>query len=87
MTGVQAGDVTPGAVRTIVDQIAAQGIPAVFVEPQFNQDVLRQVARDTGVRVGVISSDVLTDEAPTYVAMMRANARTLAEFLGNDTGR
>ena len=87
LTGVQAGDVTPGAVRAIVDQIRAEGIPAIFAERQFNQDVLRQVARDAGVRVGFISSDVLTEETPTYVEMMRANAVTLAELLGDEPGR
>ncbi len=87
LAGSQAGDVTSGAVGAIVDRIRNEGIPAVFAEPQFNQDVLRQVARDTGAAVGIIYSDVLIDEAPTYLDMMRANARNIAALLGGDEGR
>jgi len=75
-----ASDVTPGAVEKIIREIQSEGIPAIFAEPQFNQDVLQQVARDTGIKVGVIHS--LSDSTtPTYIGLMTANANSLAENL------
>jgi zinc transport system substrate-binding protein len=75
-----ASDVTPGAVKAIVSQIQSEGIPAIFAEPQFAPDVLKQAAKDTGIKVGIIHS--LPDStAPTYIDMMRSNARSLVENL------
>jgi ABC-type Zn uptake system ZnuABC Zn-binding protein ZnuA len=73
-----AGEVTPEKVVSVMKVIKAEGIPAVFAEPQFRQDVLEQAARDTGVRVGTIYSDALNDKVPTYIEMMRFNAKSLA---------
>lgn len=75
-----ASDVTPGAVKAIISQIQSEGIPAIFAEPQFAPDVLKQSAKDTGIKVGIIHS--LPDStAPTYIDMMRSNARSLVENL------
>jgi ABC-type Zn uptake system ZnuABC Zn-binding protein ZnuA len=76
-----AGEVTPEKVVSVMKVIKAEGIPAVFAEPQFRQDVLEQAARDTGIRVGTIYSDTLDDMLPTYIEMMRFNAKSLAEHL------
>ena len=58
----------------------AQGIPYVFVEPQFNTRVVAQAARDAGVGVAAIYS-LPNSEYPTYLEMMRANADSLARHL------
>ena len=76
-----AGDVTPGAVARVLESIKTEGIPAVFAEPQFNEDVMNEAAQDAGVVVAPIYSDALSDEVPTYIEMMRFNARSLAEHL------
>jgi ABC-type Zn uptake system ZnuABC Zn-binding protein ZnuA len=76
------GDFSPARVAEIVSLIRQERIPAIFAEPQFAQDALRQIARDTGVAVGAIISDALTDQTPTYIEMMRANAGSLAGLLG-----
>jgi ABC-type Zn uptake system ZnuABC Zn-binding protein ZnuA len=76
-----AGEVTPEKVINVMKVIKAEGIPAVFAEPQFRQDVLEQAARDTGVRAGTIYSDTLDDKVPTYIEMMRFNAESLAAHL------
>ena len=76
-----AGEVTPEKVVKVMKVMKAEGIPAVFAEPQFRQDVLEQAARDTGVRVGTIYSDTLDDKVPTYIKMMRFNAKSLAKQL------
>ena len=75
-----ASEVTPGAVVTVLERIREDGIPAVFVGPQFSPDVMEQAARDAGVRVGIIRSMVDNDVA-TYIDMMRLNAMSLAEHL------
>jgi ABC-type Zn uptake system ZnuABC Zn-binding protein ZnuA len=75
------GEVTPEKVVRVMEVIKAEGIPAIFAEPQFKPDVLEQAARDTGVRVGTIYSDALDDKVSTYIEMMRFNARSLARNL------
>ncbi|HJN85888.1 MAG: metal ABC transporter substrate-binding protein [Dehalococcoidia bacterium] len=76
-----AGDVIPAAIVAVLDQVADGGLPAVFVEPQFRSEVIERAAQDAGVAVGTIYSDVLDEDVSTYIEMMRANARTLAEYL------
>jgi ABC-type Zn uptake system ZnuABC Zn-binding protein ZnuA len=76
-------DVTPSAVVDVLARVKEQGIPAVFVEPQFNPGVLEQAARDAGIRVGTIYSDALDAQAPSYMDMMMYNARSLRELLEN----
>jgi len=75
-----ASDVTPGAIIAVMKLVREEGIPAVFTEPQFNDDVLRRAARDAGVGVGTIHS-LPNDDLPTYLDMMRYNAKTVAEHL------
>ncbi|MDP6550006.1 MAG: metal ABC transporter substrate-binding protein [Dehalococcoidia bacterium] len=76
-----ADDVSPAAIVAVLDQVADGGLPAVFVEPQFPPEIIERAARDAGVAVGTIYSDVLDENASTYIEMMRANARTLVEYL------
>ncbi len=76
-----ASDVTPGAVTQVMERVRAEGIPAVFAEPQFSADVLEQAARDTGVRVGIIYSDTIDDKVLSYIEMMRFNSQSLVENL------
>lgn len=76
-----AGDVTPEAVVKVMERISEQEIPVVFAEPQFNSEVLRRVASDSQVGIGLIYSDVLDDRVPTYIDMMKFNAASLAENL------
>ena len=76
-----ASDVTPGDIIAVMGQIKLDGIPAVFTEPQFNSDVLRQASQDAGVEVGIIRA-LVDDQTLTYIDMMRANARSLVENLG-----
>ena len=75
-----ASVVTPERIVTVMERIGEEGIPAVFVEPQFSPQVMEQAARDTGVSVGTIYS-LADDNVPTYIDMMRFNARSLAGHL------
>ena len=71
------GQVTPGRIVEVMERIKGEGIPVVFVEPQFSPAVMEQAARDTGVAVGAIYSDSLNGDVSTYIEMMRFNANSL----------
>lgn len=78
---------TPQQVRAVIDAVRADQIPVVFSESTISPKPARQVARETGARYGgVLYVDSLTDAkgpAPTYLALLQANADTIvAGFLG-----
>jgi zinc/manganese transport system substrate-binding protein len=58
---------------------------AIFVENMANPKIAAEIARESGAKVGgTLFSDALSDEkgpAPTYIAMMRHNAKMLVEAL------
>lgn len=79
---------TPRQVRAVVDAVRANKIPVVFSESTISPKPARQVARETGARYGgVLYVDSLTDAdgpAPTYLALLETNARTIVRgFLGD----
>ena len=71
----------------IITQIRASKIPAVFLENISDPRLIRQIAAETGARVGgTLYSDGLTGEkgdAPTYIDMVRHNIRALTSALAN----
>lgn len=81
LVGSDASQVSPGPVVEILEQVKAQGIPAVFAEPQFSSGLLQKAAEDAGVEVGPIYSDVQGGEAASYIDMMLFNANSLARLL------
>ena len=68
--------------RRLIGQIRAQNITALFLENISNSAVLRQIARETGVKIGgTLFSDALSPAngpASTYLDMMRHNTRLMA---------
>ena len=80
-------DAAPSAkdVARIITQIKKQKIPAVFMENVTDPRLLKQIADETGARIGgTLYSDALTDEkgeAPTYIDLIRHNIRTLSAAL------
>ena len=78
--GAHAEDVSPDDIANVLELVEDRGLPAVFAEPQFSGDALGQVARDTGIQVGIIRS-LPDDEFPDYISMMRSNADQLAQML------
>jgi zinc/manganese transport system substrate-binding protein len=74
-------------VATIIAQIKAGKIPAVFLENIADPRLMRQIASETGAAIGgTLYSDSLTKpngEAPSYIEMMRHNVRTIANALAN----
>jgi len=60
-------------------------VPAVFIESTINPKMLKQIAKDNGVRIGgELFADSLGDEdsaAPTYIDMLRSNTDTIVKAL------
>lgn len=72
-------------IAAIIGQIKAQKIPAVFLENISDDRLIRQIAAETGAKVGgILISDGLTGEkgpAPTYIDMVRHNIKALTSAL------
>jgi ABC-type Zn uptake system ZnuABC Zn-binding protein ZnuA len=68
-------------IKELGEIIRRQRVRAVFKEPQVNARLLDRAARDAGVRVEILYSDALTRDVPSYIAMMRRNADTIARSL------
>lgn len=82
---------TPQQVRAVIDAVREHKIPVVFSESTISPKPARQVARETGARYGgVLYVDSLTDAkgpAPTYLALLETNAKTIVNgFLGAQAG-
>lgn len=73
------------SLSVLVRQIRRERISALFLENIADNRLIEQIARETGVKVGGrLFSDALSAKdgpAPTYVAMMRQNARLLTEAM------
>lgn len=71
----------------IITQIKTAKIPAVFLENISDPRLIRQIAAETGARIGgTLYSDSLTGEkgdAPTYIDMVSHNIRALTSALAN----
>ncbi len=69
----------------IITQIRAAKIPAVFLENISDPRLIRQIAAETGAKVGgTLYSDSLTGEkgdSPTYIDMVRHNIKALTSAL------
>jgi zinc/manganese transport system substrate-binding protein len=74
-------------IAAIVSQIKAGKIPAVFFENISDPRLMRQIAAETGARIGgTLYSDSLSGEkgdAPTYIDMVRHNIMALTSALAN----
>ena len=72
-------------VAKLIRQIRAQKIKAVFVENVADTRLLEQIASETGAQIGgKLYPGALSESdgpAPTYLAMMRHNARILSQAL------
>jgi zinc/manganese transport system substrate-binding protein len=72
-------------VAAIITLIRSKKIAGVFLENVTDPRLLRQIASETGAKIGgTLYSDALTDEkgdAPTYIDLMRHNLRQIAGVL------
>jgi len=74
--------------RKLAATIKDLHIKAVFLEPNLarTRSTLKVVASEAGVKVCPLYGDTLDNQAPTYQAMMRFNANSLARCLGGRPG-
>ena len=76
---------TPQQVRSVIDGVRSNNIPAVFCESTVNTAPAEQVARDSGVRYGgVLYVDSLSEAngpVPTYLDLLRVTSETIAKGL------
>ncbi|MCB1333654.1 MAG: metal ABC transporter substrate-binding protein [Roseivivax sp.] len=72
---------TPQQVRSVIDLVRDNGIPAVFSESTVSDKPARQVARETGAAYGgVLYVDSLSEPGgpvPTYLDLLRVTAETI----------
>lgn len=72
-------------VAEIVDHIRRHRIPAIFVETSVNPQLIEQISRETGAKIGgTLYSDSLGPQdspASTYVGMVKENVRMIVEAL------
>jgi ABC-type Zn uptake system ZnuABC Zn-binding protein ZnuA len=89
---IQPADLSEPSAREVadlIDQIRAEGVPAIFGSEVFPSDVLAQIAAETG---STYVEDLRDDELPgapgdpehSYVGMMVFNVRTIVEALGGE---
>ncbi len=81
---------SPREVASLIDQIRATGVPAIFGSEVFPSPVLEQIGRETGVRY----YDSLRDDDPpgepgspenTYFGMLQFDVQQMAMALGGDS--
>lgn len=84
-TTTEAADPSAQQVAELVDQIRAEGVPAIFAENVTDSRLMRQIANEAGVELGPpLYTDALGppgSDGATYVDMMRANVTVLVEAL------
>jgi manganese/iron transport system substrate-binding protein len=85
-TGSEVGaGMTPERFRQVVDSIKGFGVKAVFVETSVNPKLVREIAREAGVKVGgELYSDSMGASGTageTYLGMLRENVLTIVNAL------
>ncbi|WP_370588940.1 metal ABC transporter substrate-binding protein [Pseudonocardia sp. C8] len=79
------GEGTPRQITDVVAFVRANRVPAVFCESTVNDSAQRRVAEETGARLaGTLHVDSLTGPGgpvPSYLDLLRDDARTIAEGL------
>ena len=89
---IQVSDFEEPSARELADlieQVEAEGVPAIFGSEVFPSPVLEQIGREAGVRyVDVLRDDDLPGEPGdvehSWLGLMRFDYRTITEALGGD---
>ena len=85
-TGAEVGaGITPERRRKVVQSLKESGAPAIFVETTINPKQIREIAKETGVKIGgELYSDSMGPEnsaGETYIGMMRENVILIVNAL------
>jgi zinc/manganese transport system substrate-binding protein len=80
-------EVSAGDLAALITQIREESISAVFIESLTDNRMIEQIANETGATIGgMLYAGALSAQsgpASNYLDMMRHNATTLFEALGN----
>ena len=80
---------TPQQIAAVIDEVEADGIPAVFCESTVSDRAMQQVVEATGTEFGgTLYVDSLSEPdgpVPTYLDLVRYNATTIAEALAGSS--
>jgi ABC-type Zn uptake system ZnuABC Zn-binding protein ZnuA len=79
---------SPQDIADLIETIEEFGIPAVFSEPQTDEEArtLEQIAGEANVEVCTLYSDSFDEGAETYIDLLRFDAEELARCLGGAGG-
>jgi len=73
----------PRHIEAFLRQVQAYQLTTLFIEPQFDQSILQQLARDMGVTLKILDPLGGTKGREHYIDMMRFNAAQVASTLRN----
>ncbi len=79
--GSSLGAANPAALADLVDAIEATGVPAIFVDVNVSSDDAEVLADRTGVEVVGLPVEAFTEDATTYVDLMRVIAARVTAAL------
>jgi manganese/iron transport system substrate-binding protein len=78
-------EVTPQRRKEVVDSIRQTGVLAIFVETSVNPELIHEIAREAGIRIGgKLYSDAMGaagSAGESYLGMMRENTITIVNAL------
>ncbi|MDP8908553.1 MAG: zinc ABC transporter substrate-binding protein [Chloroflexota bacterium] len=81
----EAGEPSAQQFASLVEQIEAAGVPAIFAENVANPDLMQSIADEAGVTLAPpLYTDALSEPsgpAATYIALMRTNTTTIVTAL------
>ncbi len=73
-------------IADLVASMRQREVQVIFTEPQFSARVVEQVADETDSAIGILHSQ-LSEDAPTYLALLHANAAALTDPLTDPADR
>ncbi len=65
----------------LLDVVEENGVNVVFSEPQFNDSVLNLLEEEGDIEIVTLLTDTFSEDADTYIDLMRFNADQLVEAL------
>lgn len=79
-----ADTASAGSIADLVEDIEAEGVPAIFGDAASSDDLLNTVADEAGVEVGILFTESLggqDESADSYIDAVRTNADLIADLL------
>ncbi len=70
--------VSAESITELIELIEHEGVETVFHEPQFDSAILNTISDETGAKRATIRSQP-TDDKPTFIEILIANAKAIAE--------